>query len=120
MVRTAPSRCVSTSSAMSRSLTASSRVEEGPDRPLRLVAEHREGEPVARVADRLVPGEVAPDVELLLRVARRLRQLSHEALDPLVDGRVELRPRHGAVDEPPLRRLRRGDLVAEQDDLARA
>ena len=44
-------------------------LEELPDRALRLVAEHREREPVACVADGLVPGDVAPPVQLLLRVA---------------------------------------------------
>ena len=34
---------------------------------------------------RLVPRELAPDVELRLRVARRLRQLAQQRLDPAVD-----------------------------------
>ena len=71
------------------------------------------------MADRLVPGEVAPDVQLLLRVARRLRKLRGELLDPLVDGGVELGLRDDAIHETPLLGLRGRDLVAEEDDLAR-
>ena len=108
------------STSLGQSLSPPFRLEERAHRVLRLVAQHREREPVARVADGLVPGEVAPDVQLLLRVARRLRELRGELLDPLVDGRVELRLGHGPVDEPPLRGLRRRDLVAEEDDLPRA
>src|SRR5262245_55198866 len=96
------------------------RVEEGPDRALRLVAEHRQREPVAGVPDRLVPREIAPHVQLMLRVARRLRELALEALDPPVDDRVELGRGHGPVDETPRGGLRGRDLVAEKDDLARA
>src|SRR5438105_9200315 len=95
-------------------------LEEATDCGLRLLAEHRQGEPVAGMADCLVPGEVAPPVELLLRVAGRLRELAGELLDPLVDDRVELVRRDGAVDEPPLGRLGGRDLVAEEDDLAGA
>src|SRR2546430_8646276 len=58
--------------------------------------------PVARVADRLVPGDVPPPVELLLRVARRLRELRRELLHDLVHLRVEFRRRYDPVDEPPL------------------
>ena len=76
-------------------------------------------EPVARVPDGLVPGEVAPDVQLLLRVAGRLRELGGELLDPLVHGRVELCLGNDLVHEPPLLGLRGGDLVAEEDDLPR-
>src|SRR5215208_4861333 len=90
IVSTAPSRASSTS-AISASLRP---FEERLDRALRLVAEHRQREPVACVADRLVPRDVAPPVELLLRVPGRLRQLSHELLDDLVHLRVELRRRH--------------------------
>src|ERR1043166_8528018 len=57
---------------------------------------------------------------MLLRVARRLRQLPPERLDHLVDLRVELRGRDGPVDEPPLRGLRRRDLLTHQHDLAGA
>ena len=67
-----------------------SAVEEAADRALRFVAEHREREPVARVADGLVPRDVTPPVQLLLRVPRRLGQLARELLDPLVDDGVEL------------------------------
>src|SRR5207249_1054827 len=95
-------------------------LEEPLDRVLRLVAEHREREPVARVADRLVPGDVPPPVELLLRVAHGLRQLRRQLLDDLVDLRVELARRHSPVDEPPLDRPPRRDLLAEEQDLARA
>src|SRR5439155_10811822 len=75
---------------------------------------------VAGVADRLVPRDVAPPVELLLRVAGRLRELARELVDPLVDEGVELATGHCAVDEAPLRGLRGRDLVAEEHDLARA
>ena len=67
-----------------------------------------------------VPGQVAEEVELHLRVAGHQRQPVGELRDELVDGRVELGRRDGAVDEPPLLGLLRGDLLAEQDDLARA
>src|SRR5262245_31570181 len=66
---TAPSRSVRT-----RSLTLL--LEEALDRGLRFLGGHREREPVAGVVDRLVPGEVAPEVEVLLRVTRRLRQFA--------------------------------------------
>ena len=95
-------------------------LHELPHRFLRLLGRHREGQPVARVVDRLVPGEVAPEVELLLRVAHGLRELGRELLDQLVDRRVEVRRRHRAVHEPPLLGLPRRDLLAEKDDLARA
>src|SRR5918997_864138 len=92
-----------------------SALEEGTDGALRLLVQHRQRQPVARVADRLVPRDVAPPVELLLRVARRLRQLRRELLGDLVDPRVQLVPRYGPVDEPPLGGLAGGDLVAEHD-----
>src|SRR5437660_3103376 len=55
-------------------------LEELLDRRARLVCRHREREPVAGVGDRLVPGEVAPEVEVLLGIARRLRELAREGL----------------------------------------
>src|SRR5207237_5707714 len=85
-------------------------LEEAAHRGLRLLAEHRQREPVSGMADRVVPGEVAPPVELLLRVASRLRELARELVHPLVDDRVELGRRDGAVDEPPLGGLRGRDL----------
>src|SRR5947207_962828 len=75
--------------------------------------------PAAGMADRLVPRDVAPPVQLLLGVTERLRQLHRKPLDVVVDDRVELRLRHRAVDEAPLLGLRGRDLVAEQQDLAR-
>ena len=97
-----------------------SAVEEATHGILRLVRHHGQRQPVARVADRLVPGEVAPHVQLLLRIAGGLRQLARQALHPGVDHVIELVGRHRPVDEAPLRRLLCGYLVAEQDDLARA
>ena len=41
-------------------------------------------------------------------------------LAPAVNDRVELRCRHRRIDETPLRGRMRWDLLAEQDDLARA
>ena len=93
--------------------------DESAHRILRLVAEHREREPVAGVADGLVPREVAPYVELLLRVARRLRKLRCELLDQLVDGRVQLRFGNSPVHEPPLGCLHSRNLVAQKHDLPR-
>ena len=69
-------------------------------RRLRLVGRHRERQPVARVVDGLVPGEVAPEVQLLLRVAHGLRELGGELLDQLVDGRVEVRRRTARFTSP--------------------
>src|SRR5687767_5764571 len=60
-------------------------VEEAANRALRLVAQHRERQPVAGVADGLVPGDVPPPVQLLLRVPGRLGELARELLDQLVD-----------------------------------
>src|SRR3990170_590769 len=93
-------------------------VEDPANRVLCLFPEHGHREPVACMTDGLVPGEVAPHVELLLGVARRLRKLRRELLDPLVDAPVELCFRNGVVDEPPLGGLRCRYLVAEKDDLA--
>src|SRR5262245_46293983 len=79
---------VSTATAPSRSLRTSSLtllLEEALDRRLRLLGRHREREPVASVVDRLVPGEVSPEVQVLLRIAGRLRQLPREVLDDGVD-----------------------------------
>jgi len=45
-----------------------------------VVVKLREREPVALVSHRLVPGEVAPPVQLLLGVAHRLRELRRELL----------------------------------------
>src|SRR5580765_4335132 len=111
-----PSRSTSTMLNRRSSLAP---LEERANRALRLVAEHRQREPVARVRRRRVPREVAPDIELRLRVPRRLGQLAQERLDPAIDVRVELGRGHRGVDEPPLGRLRRVDLLAEEDDLAR-
>src|SRR4029453_7142780 len=108
-----PSRSLRT-----RSLTLL--LEEALDRRLRLLGRHREREPVAGVVDRLVPGEVAPEVEVLLRVACRLRELAREVLDHAVDLGVELGGRDDAVHEAPLLALLRRDLLAHQDDLASA
>ena len=102
-----------------RSRRSRLRSRKRADRVLRLVAEHRERQPVACVADRLVPGDVAPPVQLLLRVAHGLRELRRELVDELVDLGVELGRGDRAVDEPPLGRLRRRDLLAEEEDLAR-
>src|SRR4029453_14137092 len=112
---------VTTVIAPSRSLRTSSLtllLEEALDRRLRLLGRHREREPVAGVVDRLVPREVAPEVEVLLRVARRLRKLPREVLDHVVDLGVELRGRHDAVHEAPLLALLRRDLLAHEHDLA--
>src|SRR6188508_2593814 len=109
----APSRSLRT-----RSLTLP--LEEALDRSLRLLGRHREREPVAGVIDRLVPGEVAPEVQMLFRIARRLRELAREVLDHAIDLGVELCGRHDPVHEPPLLGLRGRDLVAHEDDLARA
>jgi hypothetical protein len=72
------------------------------------------------MADGLVPGDVAPPVQLLLRVAHGLRKLRRELRHQLVDLRIELRRRHRPVDETPLGRLGGTDLVAEEQNLARA
>jgi hypothetical protein len=53
-------------------------------------------------------------------IARRLRELPSKVLDEAVDLGVQLLRWHRAVDEPPFLGLLRGDLLAEQDDLARA
>src|SRR6476619_6855291 len=108
---------VTTATAPSRSLRTSSLtllLEEALDRRLRLFGRHREREPVAGVVDRLVPCEVAPEVEVLLRVARRLRQLASEVLDHAVDLGVELGGRDDAVHEAPLLALLRRDLLAHE------
>src|SRR3954447_9984245 len=114
---------VTTPTAPSRSLTTTSltlSLEEALDRGLRLLRRDRQREPVAGVVDRLVPGEVAPEVQVLLRVTGRLRELPREGLDHAVDLRVELGRGNDAVPEPPLLGLRRRELLAHQDDLARA
>src|SRR5205823_7473374 len=116
-VSTAPSSLLSTSAM--RLLLRALAVEERLDRVLRLVAQHRERQPVACVPDGVVPRQVAPPVELLLRVAHRLRQLRRELADELVDLRVELRRRHCDVDKAPRSGLRRWDLLAEEQALAR-
>src|SRR5687768_2938382 len=107
---TGPSRSIRTSS-----LT----LEEPLHRGLRLLRGHRQGQPVAGVVDRLVPREVLPEVQVLLRVARRLRELPSEVLDHRVDLRVELRGRHDPVDETPLLAGLRRDRLAHQHDLSR-
>src|SRR5215217_7147120 len=106
---TGPSRSVRT-----RSLTLS--LEEALDRGLRLLGRHRQREPVAGVVDRLVPGEISPEIQVLLRVAGRLRQLPGEVLDHPVDLRVEVGCRHDPIDEAPLLGLRGRDLLAHEDD----
>src|SRR3989442_3906901 len=90
--------------------------EEFLDRLLRFVAEHRESEPVAGVADRLVPRDVAPPVQVLLRVASRLRELRRQLAGVLFHCGVELCCRDSAVDQAPLGRLRRRNLLAEHHD----
>src|SRR4026209_2931613 len=78
---------VRTATAPSRSLRTSSLtllLEEALDRSLRLLGRHRQREPVAGVVDRLVPREVAPEVQVLLRVARRLRKLARQVLDHVI------------------------------------
>src|SRR4051812_31183468 len=67
-----------------------SALEKGVDRATGLLVKHRQREPVARVADRRAPRQVAPEVQLLLRIAGRLRQLRRQLLDVLVDGGVQL------------------------------
>src|SRR5262249_52459058 len=69
---------------------------------------------------RLVPREVSPEVEVLLGVARRLRELAGEALDQAIDFGIELVRRDRAIDEPPLLRLPGRDWLTQEDDLARA
>ena len=65
--------------------------------------------------------EVAPEVELLLRVARRLRQLAPRACSTQSSTAASSSRRgNGAIDEPPLLGLRRRNLLAQHDDLARA
>src|SRR6266516_2691570 len=92
-------------------------LDEAPHGALRLRSEHRQGEPVAGVIDGFVPGEVAPEVELLLGIPGRLRQRGGELLDQLVDGRGELGGGDDPVDEAPGGRLRGRDLLAEHHDL---
>ena len=73
------------------------------------------------MADRLVPRDVAPPVQLLLRVARRLGQLRARASSTTSSTFASSSAaRHGPVDEPPLRRLRGRNLLAHQHDLAGA
>src|SRR4029453_2450249 len=110
---------VTTAIAPSRSLRTRSLtllLEEALDRGLRLLGRHREREPVAGVVDRLVPGEVAPEVQVLFRVARRLRQLAREVLDHVVDLCIQLLGRDDPVHEAPLLRLRSRDLLAHEND----
>src|SRR5688572_26017973 len=79
------------SSSVPRRTSAIALLQELPHRGLRLLRCHRECEPVARVVDGLVPGEVLPEVQVLLGVAGGLRELALEVLDDRVDLRVELR-----------------------------
>src|SRR5215217_1889257 len=114
---------VTTATGPSRSVRTSSLtllLEEALDRRLRLLGRHRQREPVAGVVDRLVPGEVTPEVEVLLRVAGRLRQLPSEILDHAVDLGVEVGCGYDPVHETPLLGLRGRDLLAHENDLARA
>src|SRR5579875_2857207 len=73
----------------------------------RLAAGEVQAEPVPGVSRREVPGEVLPEVHLLLGVPQALGKLVDEGLAELVHGRVQLRPRHHPVHEAPLQRLLR-------------
>src|SRR3954464_14734694 len=84
---TAPSRASSTLLNCRCSLAP---LEERAHRALRLLAEPRHREPVASMRRVRVPRELPPDVELRLRVARRLRELAQQRLHPAVDLRIEL------------------------------
>ena len=93
---------------------------EGRHRLAGLVGRGVDRQPVAGVLDGLGPHEVAPPVELGLRVAHRLGELPRELGGELRHDRVELLARGDPRDEPPLERLGRRDRLAEHDDLARA
>src|SRR5207244_6252713 len=94
-------KCDFSSTGMSCSVlfVAFGPLRKGAHRLLRLVAEHREGKPVARVVHGLVPREVAPEVQLLFCVTRRLGKLRGQLLRDLVDLRVELGRRPDPVPE---------------------
>ena len=95
-------------------------LQERAHRGLRLLAEHRHREPVARVRRRLVPRELAPDVELRLRVARRLRQLARERLDPAVDDGVELGGAARRRSRAPTRPRARAGISSQSRMISRA
>ena len=77
-----------------------------------------DGQPVARVAHGLIPGEVLPEVGLLLGVAEALGHRLLELGDHLVHGDVELGARRHAVDQAPGESLLRRNLLAQPHDLA--
>src|SRR3989304_3639409 len=78
-----------------------------------------QGQPVAGVADGEVPGEIAPEVQLLLGVARHLRQLVDQLLPQPLHRGVQFRARDDLIDPAPGQGLLRRDLLAEEEDLPR-
>src|SRR5262249_21300327 len=83
---TVPIRCTARPAPEVRLLLS---LEERTYGALGLVAEHRHREPVASMRRRAMPGELAPHVELRLRIARRLGQFAREGLDPSIDDGIE-------------------------------
>src|SRR3990170_7629719 len=77
---------------------------EGVQPFLRLRGAGVEREPVPRVADGQMPAQVAPEVDLLLRVAGHFGQLVRERTGQDLHGRVELAPGHDPVDQSPRER----------------
>ncbi len=94
-------------------------VVEGRYRLPRLSGAGMHRQPVPRVLDGLGPDEVAPPVQLGLRVAHRLGQLPRQVVDEPRDRGVELRPRNDARHQSPLEGRGRRNRLAQHDDLAR-
>ncbi len=76
-------------------------------------------QPVAAMADGEMPGQVAPEVKLLFGVASFLRELGQQLLRQFVYCIIELIAGHDAVHQAPLVGLPGGDLLVEEQDLAR-
>src|SRR3972149_2224186 len=70
--------------------------------------------------DRLVPREVLPEVDLLLRVPEALGELVDELVRDLADLRVQLVAGDDPVHEAPVERLGGGDPLAQVQHLPRA
>ena len=77
-------------------------------------------QPIASVPNGEMPTEIAPEIELLLCIARLFRELGLQLLNDFIDFCVQLSARNCPIDQTPLLGFGSRNLFIEEKDLASA
>src|SRR5581483_6966076 len=95
-------------------------LDEGPHALVRLEAGEVQRQPVSRMTDGAGPGQILPEVGLLLGVAQALRELVDELGGELVHRVIQLLVRHHLVHQAPLQGRGGVHPLAQVEHLASA